>query len=87
MEEIERVLRPFARLKDVGSFYLSVLSSNRDIGAGTTEDEALRRGCTGAWLDTFSFQAPDFHRRRGYMMFGAIGITRKAIPATSSRNP
>ena len=36
------------------------------------EEEALRRGCTGAWLDTFSFQAPDFYRRRGYTVFGAI---------------
>jgi ribosomal protein S18 acetylase RimI-like enzyme len=36
------------------------------------EEEASRRGCTGAWLDTFSFQAPDFYRRRGYTVFGAI---------------
>jgi GNAT superfamily N-acetyltransferase len=36
------------------------------------EEEALRRGCRGAWLDTFSFQAPGFYRRRGYKVFGAI---------------
>lgn len=36
------------------------------------EEEAIRRGCGGAWLDTFSFQAPDFYRRRGYTVFGTI---------------
>jgi GNAT superfamily N-acetyltransferase len=36
------------------------------------EEEAINRGCTGAWLDTFSFQALGFYERLGYTMFGCI---------------
>lgn len=36
------------------------------------EDEARRRGATKAYLDTFSFQAPDFYRRHGYQVFGEL---------------
>jgi len=36
------------------------------------EDEAIRRGCLGVWLDTFSFQARGFYERLGYSVFGMI---------------
>jgi GNAT superfamily N-acetyltransferase len=36
------------------------------------EEEAVRRGCRGAWLDTFSFQARGFYERLGYAAFGLI---------------
>jgi hypothetical protein len=36
------------------------------------EREAIRRGCRGAWLDTFSFQARGFYERLGYTVFGTI---------------
>lgn len=36
------------------------------------EAEAIRRGCTGAWLDTYSFQARGFYERLGYSVFGVI---------------
>lgn len=36
------------------------------------EEEAVRRGCRGAWLDTFSFQARGFYERLGYTVFGTI---------------
>lgn len=36
------------------------------------EEEAVRRGCLGAWLDTFSFQARGFYERLGYSVFGVI---------------
>jgi GNAT superfamily N-acetyltransferase len=36
------------------------------------EAEAARRGCHGVWLDSFSFQAPDFYRRLGYAEFGVV---------------
>jgi GNAT superfamily N-acetyltransferase len=36
------------------------------------EEEAIRRGCRGAWLDTFSFQARGFYERLGYAVFGTI---------------
>ena len=36
------------------------------------EDEARRRGAKNAYLDTFSFQAPDFYKRSGYRVFGEL---------------
>ena len=36
------------------------------------ETEARRRGCSGACLSSFSFQAPEFYRRFGYAIFGKI---------------
>lgn len=36
------------------------------------EDIAQERGCVGAYVDTFSFQAPEFYRQSGYEEFGRI---------------
>ncbi|WP_233284893.1 GNAT family N-acetyltransferase [Agrobacterium tumefaciens] len=36
------------------------------------ERVAQERGCIGAYVDTFSFQAPDFYRQSGYEEFGRI---------------
>ena len=36
------------------------------------EDEAIARGCRGAWLDTFEFQARGFYEGIGYEVFGEI---------------
>jgi len=36
------------------------------------EDEARQRGAKNAYLDTFSFQAPDFYERHGYQVFGEL---------------
>jgi GNAT superfamily N-acetyltransferase len=36
------------------------------------EEEAQRRGCVGAWVDTFSFQALGFYQKLGYSVFGQI---------------
>lgn len=36
------------------------------------EEEARRRGARNAYLDTFSFQAPDFYKRHGYQVFGEL---------------
>ena len=36
------------------------------------EEEALRRGCTNAPLDTFHFQARPFYERLGYQLFGQL---------------
>lgn len=46
-------------------------------GVGTklmaaAETEARRRACAGVWLDTFSFQSPDFYKKLGYSKFGTI---------------
>jgi GNAT superfamily N-acetyltransferase len=37
------------------------------------EAEAQARGCTGAWLNTFDFQARPFYERHGYVVFGELG--------------
>ena len=59
----------------VNLFYLP--DTLRGAGLGTkmmalAEEEAVRRGCHGVWLDTFSFQARGFYERLGYTVFGAI---------------
>jgi GNAT superfamily N-acetyltransferase len=36
------------------------------------ERRARALGCHSAWLDTFSFQAPDFYQRLGYQIFGTL---------------
>jgi ribosomal protein S18 acetylase RimI-like enzyme len=36
------------------------------------EEEARKRGAKHAYLDTFSFQAPDFYQQHGYEVFGEL---------------
>ena len=36
------------------------------------EEEARRNGATNAFLDTFSFQSPDFYKKQGYQVFGEL---------------
>lgn len=36
------------------------------------EETAVRNGCTQAYLNTFSFQAPEFYKKRGYTVFGEL---------------
>lgn len=36
------------------------------------EQEAIKRGCIGALVDTHSFQAPGFYEKLGYRRFGEI---------------
>jgi GNAT superfamily N-acetyltransferase len=49
------------RRKGLGSFLLQ-----------NAEGEARRRGCLGACLSSYSFQAPEFYERHGYAVFGQI---------------
>ena len=56
---------------------LSVPESMRGQDVGTAllrraEDIARERGCVGAWLDTFAFQARGFYEKLGYTVFGEI---------------
>jgi len=36
------------------------------------EGEAIKAGCINAYLDTFSFQAPEFYKKLGYTVFGEL---------------
>jgi GNAT superfamily N-acetyltransferase len=36
------------------------------------EEEAVRRGCTRVYLDSYSFQAPNFYKKLGYQEFGVL---------------
>jgi GNAT superfamily N-acetyltransferase len=36
------------------------------------EEEAARRGCHGAWVDTYDFQARGFYEKLGYTVFGTL---------------
>jgi GNAT superfamily N-acetyltransferase len=56
---------------------LVVPANLRGRGIGTeimqlAEREAVGRGCHGAWLDTFEFQARGFYERIGYECFGEL---------------
>jgi GNAT superfamily N-acetyltransferase len=49
----------------------------RGMGVGaalmaSAETEARARGCRGACVDTFSFQAAPFYRRLGFTLFGKL---------------
>ncbi len=45
------------------------------------EEEARQHGATQVYLDTFSFQAPEFYRRHGYRVYGEL----KDFPAGHDR--
>lgn len=56
-------------------FYLPEALRGRGLGeriVALAEDEARRRGCTAAFVYTFTFQAPGFYERCGYRRFGEI---------------
>ena len=46
------------------------------------EQEAIKRGCRQAHLDTMSFQAPNFYTKLGYSEFGKL----EGLPAGHSRH-
>lgn len=56
---------------------LAVAEAGRGKGIGTKlmtrmEADARLRGMQGIWLDTYSFQAPEFYKRLGFSEFGRI---------------
>jgi GNAT superfamily N-acetyltransferase len=57
--------------------HLVVPAADRKQGLGSkimamAEQEAMARGCSDAWLNTFEFQARGFYERLGYTCFGEL---------------
>lgn len=59
------------------------------------EEEALRRGCHHAHLDTLDFQAPAFYEKQGYTLWGTLDdlppghkrlFYRKELSASNGRD-
>ncbi len=72
-----------------GWLYVSILwvderARGQGFGArlmAAAEEEAVRRGCRHAYLDTLTFQARPFYEKLGYRLFGVLedlppGFTR-----------
>ncbi len=62
-----------------GWLFVELLALGPARGAGLgrrvmamAEMEARRLGCTGIWLDTFTFQAPGFYQKLGFVEAGRI---------------
>lgn len=56
---------------------LWIAEAHRGRGLGTrlmqaAEEEAIRRGCAGSYVNTMDFQAPEFYIRLGYTPAGEI---------------
>ena len=72
-----------------GWFYINLLFVKDELrGRGyghrlliLAEEEARKRGAKNVYLDTFSFQAPDFYKQYGYQIFGEL----KDFPAGHQR--
>jgi len=60
--------------------YIETLAVNPDfrgLGIGRqlvqrAEKIAVQRDCVGLWVDTFTFQSPDFYERLGFTIFGQL---------------
>ena len=57
--------------------YLALPMAEQGAGIGRrlmamAEQEATARGCTGAYLNTFQFQAPAFYEKLGYREFARL---------------
>lgn len=71
-----------------GSFYIGLVvtpETARGQGLGTelmrrAEAEALARGCSTMWLDTYAFQARAFYERLGFRVFGQIDGPAPVFP-------
>ena len=64
-----------------GWLYVSILWVRKDLrgrGYGSElmrriEDEAIKHSCKNAFLNTMSFQAPEFYKKLGYEVYAELG--------------
>ena len=66
---------------------LWVAEQHRHSGCGTAllsraEELAIERGCEVVYLDTYTFQAPGFYRKRGYREIGSLPDAPKGFAIT-----
>jgi GNAT superfamily N-acetyltransferase len=59
----------------------------RRVGCGgallsRAEEFAIKRGCEIVYLDTYSFQAPGFYRKRGYTALGTLSDAPRGFDTT-----
>jgi 8-oxo-dGTP pyrophosphatase MutT (NUDIX family)/GNAT superfamily N-acetyltransferase len=65
----------YARCLFVADLWVHAELRRRGIGSellARAERRAIELGCHSVWLDTFSFQAPEFYPRFGYEVFGTL---------------
>ena len=65
----------FWRWLHIGILWLDEGIRKQNIGeklVRMAEEEAIGRGCFGAFVNTISFQAPDFYIKQGYEQWGEI---------------
>lgn len=56
---------------------MAVVAADRNQGTGrrlmaAAEEEAIRRGCRYAYVDTMDYQAPGFYQKLGYAVVGRL---------------
>lgn len=59
----------------IDSLWVDESLRNQDWGSKLmkiAEEEAVRRGCTIAYTDTFTWQAPEFYKKHGYSIYGEL---------------
>jgi GNAT superfamily N-acetyltransferase len=59
----------------VGLLFVPESLQGQGVGSAlmaAAEDEARKRGCRGAYVDTFSFQAGPFYEKLGFTQFGTL---------------
>lgn len=59
----------------IDSLWVDESLRNKDWGSKLlhlAEEEAIKRGCTIAYTDTFTWQAPKFYEKQGYKLYGKL---------------
>ena len=71
--------RRWGRLCELQQLWVEASHRGQGLGAGLVqafEHQARQHGCTSFYLETLSFQAPDFYRKLGY----TVAFARSGYP-------